>query len=402
MRVLYVYNKQRGGGGSNRATERTIELLQRYGFEVAIFSRDSKELPAGLAGRLEAGVGAIYPRKTVREFEKLLDSFMPDLVHAYELFPLISPWILPLCTRRHIPVVMNCDDYHMTCPVRTHVREGKTCTLCTEGREYWSLLNNCRGNIAETVTLTFYSAMVRSLRLFRNHISHYIAASDFTRDWLIRHAGVESRSIATVEAIVEAPAAAADPSVGTYIGFAGRFVPEKGSATLLEAARISKLPFRCSLIDEAPLPPDLDTVSLDRQEVNSFYRAARIIVFPSIWFETFGLVAAEAMSHGIPVVASRIGAIPHLIDDGVDGVLFEPGNAVELAEKLARLWHDPARCVRLGSAARQKAKSRWSAETHLDRLLGVYEKVCPRQKAIHLPRKLEPEEPRAGLVRSES
>ena len=380
MRVLYAYNKQRGGGGSNRATARTIDLVQRQGLEVAVFTRDSKELAAGLAGRLEAGLSAIYPRNAVREFEKLLDSFKPDLVHVYELFPLISPWILSLCTDRHIPVVMNCDDYHITCPVRNHVRGGQLCTLCADGHEYQALIHNCRGNLAETATLAFYNAMVRSLRLFRRHVTHYIAPSEFTRDWLMRHAGVKAKAVSTVEPIVEAPEAAADPSHGSYIGFAGRFVPEKGSATVIEAARISKLPFRFSLIDEVPLPADLPTVSLDRRDVNAFYRDARIVVFPSIWFETFGLVAAEAMSHGIPVVASRIGAIPCLFDEGVDGVLFQPGNAEELAKKVQELWADPERCARLGRAAREKAQRRWTSEAHLERLLGVYEKACGRRE----------------------
>jgi len=378
VRILYAYNKPRGGGGSSRAAARTIELVQRHGVETTVFCRDSKELPSGLPGRLEAGMSAIYPRKSVLEFEKLLDTFRPDLVHAYELFPLISPWILPLCTDRQIPVVMNCDDYHMTCPVRTHVREGKICTSCTHGHEYWAVLHNCRGSLAETATLAFYNAMVRTLCMFGKHVSHYIAPSDFTRDWLIGQAGLTSESVTTVEPFVESPAMSADPSLGTYVGFAGRFVPEKGSTTVLEAARISGLPFRFSMINEVPLPPDLPTASLDSQDINSFYRNARIIVFPSIWFETFGLVAAEAMSHGIPVVASRIGAVSCLFDDGIDGVLFEPGDSADLAKKVQELWNDPRRCRQLGQAAREKARERWSSRCHLDKLFAVYQKTCGR------------------------
>ena len=71
-------------------------------------------------------------------------------------------------------------------------------------------------------------------------------------------------------------------------------------------------------------------------------------------FETFGLVAAEAMSHGVPVVAARIGALKELVEDGVDGLLFERGDPRDLAAALRRVWDDPDLCRRMGQAAREK------------------------------------------------
>ena len=59
------------------------------------------------------------------------------------------------------------------------------------------------------------------------------------------------------------------------------------------------------------------------------------------------LTLVEAMSQGVPVVASRIGGIPEIIEDGVTGLLFEPGNAADLAEKMLRLWRDPELCERI-------------------------------------------------------
>ena len=86
---------------------------------------------------------------SVREFCALLDSFQPDIVHAHELYPLVSPWILPECTRRGIPVVMSCVDFRLTCPLVTHARQGQVCTKCVGGREHHAVLNNCRGSLPE-------------------------------------------------------------------------------------------------------------------------------------------------------------------------------------------------------------------------------------------------------------
>ncbi|MGH9786943.1 MAG: glycosyltransferase, partial [Terriglobia bacterium] len=95
----------------------------------------------------------------------------------------------------------------------------------------------------------------------------------------------------------------------------------------------------------------------------------------SMWFETFGLVGAEAMSHGIPVVAARIGALSELVEDGVSGLLFEPGDPRDLAEKVTRLWDDPQLCRRLGQAARQRAMNLWRPQRHFERLISAYEEV---------------------------
>ncbi|MGH9785167.1 MAG: glycosyltransferase, partial [Terriglobia bacterium] len=156
LRVIHAYNQHRGGGGAENATQSTMDVLRASGLEVVPFTRDSKDLPANFLGRLQAGTNALYSPGSVKSFRALLDSFQPDIVHVHDVFPLISPAILPLCTERKIPVVMSCDDYRPTCPVVTHFRDGQTCTLCLGGREYWAVLKNCRKNYAESLTVALY------------------------------------------------------------------------------------------------------------------------------------------------------------------------------------------------------------------------------------------------------
>jgi glycosyltransferase involved in cell wall biosynthesis len=82
------------------------------------------------------------------------------------------------------------------------------------------------------------------------------------------------------------------------------------------------------------------------------------------------------MSHGIPVIASRIGALAELIEDEVDGLLFEPGDAEDLARKVKRLWADADLCRRLGRSARAKAASLWGPRSHFERTKAIYQAVC--------------------------
>ncbi len=380
MRIVYAYNPSRMGGGSNNGTRATIELARRNGCEVEVFSRDSKQLPPGWRGRLAGGARLVYPREPVRAFSELLDRFKPDVVHAYELFPLVSPWILPQCSRRGIPVVMNCDDYRLTCPVMTHLREGKLCTECADHGEYRSVVRNCRQNVAESVTYALYNTMTRKLRLFADHVTRFVVLSEFTRRWFIEHAGIGGERISVVSPVIPVPETAADPGLGSYAAFAGRFVPEKGIPVLLEASRRSGVPVRLcrdkNFFSTVSLPEGVQvTIAQDRAELDQFYRKARMFILPSTWFETFGMVGAESMAHGIPVIASRLGAMASLVRDGVDGLLFEAGNAGELAEKMRRLWDDADLCRQLGRAAHENASAHWGPAAHWKRLVQVYAEV---------------------------
>ncbi len=381
MKILYVYNRPRGNGGATNATLDTIRSAEEYGLEIKVFARDSGTLAPNLLGRLRAGVNTFYARDGVRDFVATLDSFKPDIVHVYELFPLVSPWILPHCTRRGIPVVMNCDDYHLTCPLRNHYRDGKVCTECLDTGEHKAVLHNCRGNLVESATVAAYSAMVRRMGIFSKHVSHYIALSDFSRQWLTERGGVDRDCISVVPPLFKLPEVMADPGKGEYVAYAGRFVPEKGIHTFLSAVQQCQAP--CSLsrnsgfLVSIPLPDNVQVVvTSDAQELQEFYLRARIVVVPSLWFETFGLVPAEAMALGIPVILSRIGALTGLVDEGIDGLYFEPGNASDLAEKITLLWNNPDLCRRLGQAAREKAQRLWRPERFFERLLSVYAQVC--------------------------
>lgn len=381
MKALHVFNQPRGRGGSLDATRATIRTLRDRGIEVEVFTRDSCEIPATLIGRLRTAASALYARQSVKEFQKFLEVTRPEIVHINELFPLISPWILPECTRRGIPVVMSVDDYHLTCPVRSHFRHGQVCTECLGGREYRAIRNNCRGRMTESLTMAAKSMIARHFRLYRDHVAHYVFPSRFTRDFMVRELAIDAKRTSIIPFIIDIPEIAADPAEGQYIAFAGRFAPEKGIDVLLEASRLSRLPVRLGRAADhlvtVDLPEGVETViNRNREDLDRFYRGARFIVVPSIWFETFGIVGGEAMSRGIPIIVSDIGAVAELVDPGVHGLRFRTSDASDLAEKMQQLWHDPERCRNMGRAAREKMIANNSAARHGAAMDELYRSLC--------------------------
>lgn len=380
MRVLHAYNRHRGGGGAEVHCDQVVNYSRERGLDIATFERDSNSIPETLAGKIGAFASGIYPRHAVQEFRRELARFRPDIVHAHELMPLITPWIFPECFKAGVPVVNTIYDFRLTCPVYTHFRDGHICQLCVGGREYNAILHNCRGSRAESAAFATWNVVARNFKLQANYVSQFIAPSPFVKDWLSSHGLFQDR-ITVMSPAVPIPETPADPTRGEYVAYAGRFVPEKGVELLIEAARKTGLPVK--LAGNFPRHPAIapgDPVECvmirGPQAVAEFYRRARMVVVPSIWFETFGLVPAEAMAHGIPIIASRIGSLQRTVADGVSGLLFEPGNVGELAEKITRLWQDDALARRLGEGGFKMARERYSPAVSFEIMLQAYARAA--------------------------
>ena len=118
---------------------------------------------------------------------------------------------------------------------------------------------------------------------------------------------------------------------------------------------------------------------IDNKELGTYYGKASIVVTPSTVPEAFGLVILEAMSVGRPVIATNIGAIPEIIDDGVNGYLVEPNNSEQIAEKALKLFSEEILLAEFGRNARKKAEE-FSIEKHLDNLEKVYTELMSKYK----------------------
>ncbi len=381
-RVVHAYNLHRGGGGADNATHATIDVLRNAGVDVVEFARDSAALDDGLGAKVRAFASGLYARDAVHEFAALLDRCRPDLVHVHELYPLISPWVLRECTRRGIPAVMSVYDYRLTCPTHNHYHAGHVCTRCIGEGEWACVSQNCRGSRAESVAFALRNAVARRGRLFADHVSCYVTPTRFTADWLVRWAGVDAAAVRVLPCTIDLPDAPVDdPAAGRYIAFAGRFVPEKGSDVAIAAARLAGVPLwlagdrHQSIADRGSDDAIRYIVTHDRDELAAFYRGARAFVMPSIWFETFGIVVGEAMAHGIPVLASRIGALAETTVDGVTGLLFDAGDVASLAAAMRRLWDDDELTRRLGRGGRAHIEQQSSRAAHARTLLAIYDDV---------------------------
>ena len=222
-----------------------------------------------------------------------------------------------------------------------------------------------------------------------------VAVSDFVARRQTEVALLPSSRVVRVYNAVQAPEPAPAGALRSLLGIAPdrplvaaacRCTPEKGLATLLQAIELLPSPRPAlAYLGDGPAMGALrslrETLSCRddvffagyRPDAASLLTDAEVCVVPSVWEEAFGLAVVEAMALGKPVVASRVGGIPELIRDGVDGVLVPPGDAPALSRALARLLADPLSARRIGRAARQSVEGRFRLEDTLRSLLELLE-----------------------------
>jgi len=224
------------------------------------------------------------------------------------------------------------------------------------------------------------------LRIYERNVDFFIAPSDFLRNKVIEF-GINGGKIFHIPTFVDSREYSPQYNGDNYLVYFGRVSQEKGLSTLVEAikaVRASKL----LIIGEGELKNSLEGYTsqksisdikflghLSSERLKSVVRSSRFVVLPSEWYENCPASILEAFALGKPVIGSNIGGIPELIEDGVDGLLFEPGNSEELSEKIAYLISRPQLGEQMGKNARKKVEEKYNPEVYYQSLMGIYQKL---------------------------
>jgi glycosyltransferase involved in cell wall biosynthesis len=382
MRILMVHNKYGVMSGEEVMIERVISLLRKNNHEVRSFFKDSAEIESMRFGKARSFFAGIYSVSSKKEIRHVLDEFKPDIVQIQNLFPLISPAILPVIRKRGVPIVMRCANFRLICPNGLFLSHGHLCEKCRGGNELWCAILNCENNILKSLGYTIRNYVARKCRFYTNNITLYIAQTEFQKKYLINE-NFSPERIVVIPNMIDDIKQMTDSILGHYVGYVGRISHEKGIQTLIDAAAsCSQIRFKFAgdysrmpqLVEQRP--PNADPLGqLDSVAINNFYDDCRIVVLPSICYEGFPSVLIEAMIHGKPIICSRIGGLSEIVEDRITGLLFEPGNTEEFSEKIRYLLERPDLCREFGQAGREKALREYSPDRYYERLMAAYEKA---------------------------
>ncbi len=385
MRILIAHNayQQKGGEDSVVATESA--LLSSRGVEVAHYSRHNDDI-SGMSRVALAGQ-TLWSSRTEADIAKWVADFRPDVIHAHNTFPLISPSLYLAAHRACVPVVQTLHNFRLFCPQAMLLRDGKVCEDCLGKVPWRGVMRGCyRGSKAQTAVIGGMQVMHRTLGTYRNKVTRYIALNEFCRNKFIE-GGLPAERIVVKPNFVDIPAGNDELRHGGL--FVGRLSPEKGIDVLARA--MAQLPAcQLNVIGSGPEEASLCSHAnihrlgfLPRDQIFSHMQKAAYLLMPSIWYENSPLTLVEAFASGLPVIASRIGAMAVLIEDGKTGLLFDPGSAGDLAKKI--MWAEayPEAMLEMGKQARREYEAKYTSAHNFGQLMAIYaEAISARNSEV--------------------
>jgi glycosyltransferase involved in cell wall biosynthesis len=385
MRILVAHNRYRQRGGEDGVFENEVKLLAAAGHDIdtLVVSNDGV---TSFLGKALTAMRTVENPVGVAAMVQAIERSRPEIVHVHNFFPLLSPGIYKACRRKGIAIVQTLHNYRPVCASGQLFRNGQICHLCLCGSPVWGLVHRCyRGSIIGSAALARMVAVHRRRRTWQNDVDRFIALTEFSRRIFV-DAGFPTDRIDVKPNFLYDPGDQPDTTRSGVL-FVGRLSPEKGVATLIQASSCFGFPLR--IIGDGPEISRLrnragDNVkflgSKPRDVVLDEMKQASVVAVPSLWYEGFPLVVAEAFACATPVVASRIGALAEVVEDGKTGFLASVGNARELGECLMQTLENPNLSRRLGQSARQTFLTRYTPTINLKMIEAIYQKaLCPQR-----------------------
>ena len=407
MRILQVNKYLYPRDGVTTVVAQTLRLLAERGHHAMAFGQaDERNFTAGVtaayvppidlektrvsAGRRVAALARILRgTAVVPAFERFIRAAKPDLVHLHNIYHHLSPRIIPSLTRRGIPIVMTLHDYKLFCPAYRMLRPGRDgerpCSSCLAHGPFDAVRFRCVKGSALASLVCWLEALAH--RRYWSAIRLFIAPSEFMAARAVE-AGIPRRRIRIVRNAAPAAAPPSTPPRKAHprtLLFLGRLHSEKGARTLIDAWALAGLRDAALVIaGEGPERAALEARARERGvparfagflDVADKTRAlaeAAALVLPSRWYENCPMAALEAFAQGTAVIASRMGGVPEIVKEGLDGLLVPPGDAGALARAISALCADHGLAERLGRAAARAAARDFSEERYARDLEAVY------------------------------
>jgi len=392
LKILIIHNYYRSfaASGENVVFEQERDLLISRGHDVHTFiTRNDDWEKFGTLEKALILLETPWSVRRYREIRQLVRDLRPDVVHIHNIFPLISPSIFWACNTEGVPSVLTLHNFRLICP-RWFSRKGQICEKCLHSTVVWSLIHGCYKNSRiKTFIVACLIILNRFLGTWSRKVDAFIALTEFNRSKMIE-AGVPPEKIFVKPNFLSDPPREIPDDRENYALFLGRISPEKGLDTLLEAWReFPGLPLH--ILGEGQQRGACESFA-QKHKINSIHflgrkphsecverlLRARVLLMPSVCYEGFPMTVREAFACGTPVIASRLGSLGEILEDGVTGLLFEPGNAKDLAQKVRWLWEHPEEARRMGQNARRVFEEKYTAEKNYEMLMGIYQKAIAR------------------------
>ena len=424
MKILIANYRYFISGGPERYMFNLMEQLGSQGHEVIPFSiHYSKNISTPFSKYFVEPLGSrdeIYYDQQKKSFKtisrtlsrlfyspevekavcRLVDDHEPQVAYILHYLRKLSPALLVGLKKRNIPIIVRLSDYAMLCPQALFLRDNQPCTLCAHGKTLPSVQYRCiKGSLAASA-LNMMATWYHRQRHFFDLIDCFVCTNDFMYNMML-DAGYPENKLVCIPTFTNLEHFI--PNTGYaksgYIAYCGRLTELKGVHVLLEAIEHLKKKNYDNIRLKIAGTGDTDYVDackrqvahrglesnvefvgeLNTEQLPDFLANALFSVVPSLCFENLPNSLIESLACGTPVIASNIGSLKGCIENGRNGFLFNPGDSLDLADKIATCLGNETLLNAMAMNARVAAEAEYSHVKHIDKLLGVFMRLSSKK-----------------------
>lgn len=344
MKVLVIHTLYKNRGGEDSVVDNEIALLRAEGVTVSLLTFNNAG--STLLKLLQLPFNYSSYLKT----KKHIKSFNPDVIHLHNLHFSGSAAVIYAIRACKVPLVMTLHNYRMLCPSGSLYYKNQLFLDSLQEDFPWTAIK--KGVYQNSSLITFWVSLSMYLHEKLNTwqtVDKFIMLGTHAKD-LFGRSRLSSFADRTV---IKPNFSYAMPFSGrheiqTFYLYVGRLTEEKGIRVLLNAFADNQLPLK--IVGTGPLE-DLVLLYCGRNtnitflgqrtknDINELLCDTIALIFPSLWFETFGMVVIEAFSQGVPVIASNLGNIKNMVINEFNGLTFKTGNDSDLSEKVSYYYN---------------------------------------------------------------
>ena len=389
MKIFQIHNEYKFYGGEDAVVEHEKNLLTEYGHLVFQLKRSNKSEIINFIDKLKVAKNLSYSINSKALVNKEIQKLKPDIIHIHNIFPLWTVSVLDACLENNIPIVVTLHNFRTICARGDFFRKKEICEKCLDHNPYYSVLYGCYQNshikslpVANMITYN------QKRNIWGRKVNRFIALTNFTKKKFIQANFPEEKIRVKPNFILpnNIKKKEINKNLKKNCLYAGRLSQEKGITTLLKAWK--EINFNLKVFGDGPLYHKIN----ERQSNINFYgsrpnneiieemQTAKFLVYPSENYENFPITILEAFYSGVLVLASSIGSIREIIKDRYNGILFSPGNVLDLRNKINWILSNPEECKTISENASKDFLTKYSKEENYKTLIKIYKEAIDNKK----------------------
>ena len=410
MKIIIAHYKFYIQGGPERYMLKFMRLAEEHGHTVIPFSVDYEQnmdseyskyfvASANKKNAEKSAASKLTPVSIVKgiwyefhnhgaykKLRQLIHDVCPDLL--YVLIPgALSPDIFEAAKKENIPIILRLSDFRLLCGKNVLLREEEICEECIYGNYKCMIKHRCVHGSKMLTTLRMLSLSYHRKHKSYRSVDAVIAPPKFTGDKYIESGYFPKDKVHLNPTFIDCSTFEPNYEHKNYVLCLGRFSLEKGFIYAVEAMRyLKELPVTIAItgdwencdaqlkqvIEKYELREKIKFVGfLHGDALEKMIREALCVACPAIWYDNLPNVVLEAYAYGKPVIASDIGSLAEIVEDGRTGLLFEPKNPEQIAECIRKLYENPELTHQLGRNARAEVEDYYSPEKHWEKFIEI-------------------------------